>query len=155
MVIISFVRSLMMDSLVVPGAADKSRTRDLLFLAHSLNAVTVFFPQLPCLVAMSRLHEARSCRATCVLPFPAHWATSHELLAGSRRCPSRPGPHPGARTRSRRLVVSSPLPAVARFCRARPLTARASSSRPTHGASRSPPAIRAGGQRGDGGLLSR
>src|SRR5205814_1626835 len=79
-----------------------------------------------------------------VLPLPAHWAT------GSRRCPSRPGPHPGARTRSRRLVVSSPLPAVARFCRARPLTARASSSRPTHGASRSLPAIRAGWQRRDG-----
>src|SRR5713226_7155138 len=78
---------------------------------------------------MSRPREARSCRVTCVLPRPAHWATSHEPLVGSRRCPSRPGPHPGARTRSRRLVVSSPLPAVARFCRARPLTARASSSR--------------------------
>src|SRR6185295_3492017 len=39
---------------------------------------------------MSRPHEARSCRVTCVLPLPAHWATSHEPLAGSRRCPSRP-----------------------------------------------------------------
>ena len=29
-------------------------------------------------------HEARSCRVTCVLPLPAHWATSHEPLAGSR-----------------------------------------------------------------------
>jgi len=104
---------------------------------------------------MSRPHEAQFCRAACVLPLPAHWATSHEPLAGSRRCPSRPEPHPGARTRSRHLVVSSPLPAVARFCRARPLTARASSSRPTHGASRSLPAIRAGWQRRDGRLPSR
>src|ERR1700694_1576196 len=155
MVIITFLRSLMMDSLDVPGAADKSPTRDLLFLSHSLNAVTVLFPQLPYLVAMSRPHEARSCRATCVLPLPAHWATSHEPLAGYRRCPSRPGPHPGARTRSRRLVVSSPLPAVARFCRARPLTARASSSRSTHGASRCLPSIRAGWQRRDARLPSR
>src|ERR1700676_476530 len=140
MVIITFLRSLMMDSLDVPGAADKSPTRDLLFLSHSLNAVTVLFPQLPYLVAMSRPHEARSCRATCVLPLPAHWATSHEPLAGSRRCPSMPGPHPGTRTPSRRPAVSSPLPSVAQFCRGRPLTARASSLRPSHGASRSPPA---------------
>src|SRR5438270_13830681 len=62
----------------------------------------------------SRPHEARSCRVTCVLPLPAHWATSHEPLAGFRRCPSRPGPHPGARTRSRRPVLSLPLPVVAR-----------------------------------------
>jgi hypothetical protein len=39
MVIICFFRSLMMDSLVVPCAADKYRTRDLLFLAHPLNFV--------------------------------------------------------------------------------------------------------------------
>src|ERR1700680_2464426 len=150
MVIITFLRSLMMDSLDVPGAADKSPTRDLLFLSHSLNAVTVLFPQLPYQVAMSRPHEARSCRATCVLPLPADWATSHEPLAGYRRCPSRPGPHPGVRIRSRRLVVSSPLPAVARFRQAPPLTARASSLRPTRDASRSLPAIRAGWERRDG-----
>src|SRR5439155_14426282 len=30
---------------------------------------------------MSRPHEARSCRVTCVLRLPAHWATSHEPLA--------------------------------------------------------------------------
>src|ERR1700687_5232057 len=77
---------------------------------------------------MPRPPEARSCLVTFVLPLPVRWATSHEPLAGSRRCPSRPGLHLGARTRSRRLVVSSPLPAVARFCRARPLTARAASS---------------------------
>ena len=54
-------------------------------------------------------HEARFCRVTCVLPLLAHWA-SHEPLAGFRRCPSRPGPPLAARTRSRRLVVSSPVP---------------------------------------------
>src|SRR5260370_5876348 len=104
---------------------------------------------------MSMRHVARSCRVACVLPLPAHWATSHEPLAASRRRPSGPGPHLGARTRSRRPVVSSPLPAVARFCRARPLTVRASSSRPTHGASRPHPAIRAGWLRRDGHLPSR
>src|SRR5246127_2597792 len=36
---------------VVLRAADKSRTRDFLFLAHALTAVTVLFPQLPYLVA--------------------------------------------------------------------------------------------------------
>jgi hypothetical protein len=51
---------------------------------------------------MFRPHEARSCRATCVSPLLAHWATSHEPLVGSWRCPSRLGPHPGARIRSRR-----------------------------------------------------
>jgi len=66
---------------------------------------------------------------------PGSLATSHEPLAVSQRCPSRPGLHLGVRTRSQRLVVLSPLPAVARFCRARPLTARYASSRPTHGAS--------------------
>src|SRR6476660_1790523 len=83
---------------------------------------------------MSRPHEARSCRVSFVLALPAHWATSHEPLAVSQRCPSRPGLHLGVRTRSQRLVVLSPLPAVARFCRGRPLTALAVSSRPTHGA---------------------
>src|SRR6266404_3752951 len=104
---------------------------------------------------ISRPHEARSCRVTCVLPFPAHWAASHEPLAGSRRCPSRPGLHLGVRTRSQRLVVLSPLPAFARFCRARPLTARAASSRQTHGASLPLPAIRAERRIRDGHLPSR
>jgi len=27
---------------------------------------------------LSRPHEARSCRVTCVLPLPAHWAITHE-----------------------------------------------------------------------------
>src|SRR5260370_3812990 len=136
-------------SQVAPHAADKSRTRDLLFVAHPLNAVTLLFPQLPYLVAwsqycrlsllsmpcaspfengrMSKLHAARSCRVTCVLPLPAQLATSHELVAGSRRGPSRPGPHPGARRRLRRLLVSSPRPAVPRFWRPPHLPPRASS----------------------------
>ena len=33
----------------------------------------------------SRPHEARSCRVTCVLPLPAHWATSHFRLINNRR----------------------------------------------------------------------
>src|SRR6266542_2908301 len=103
----------------------------------------------------SRPHEARSCRVSFVLALPAHWATSHEPLAVSQRCPSRPGLHLGVRTRSQRLVVLSPLPAVARFCRARPLTARAASSRPTHGASLPLPAIRAERRIRDGHLPSR
>jgi len=57
--------------------------------------------------------QARSCRGTCVLPL-------RPTGTGSRRCPSRPGPASGRVQRSRRLVVSSPLPAVARFRRARP-----------------------------------
>src|SRR5215470_14570082 len=131
MVIICFLRSLMMESLVVP--------------ALLINLVR----------PISRPHEARSCRVTCVLHLPAHWATSHEPLAGSRRCPSRPRPHPGAHTRSRRLVVSSPLPAVERFFPACPLRARASSLRQTRDAWRPLPAIRAGWQRRDGHLPSR
>src|ERR1700686_1202658 len=59
--------------------------------------------------------EALSCRVCFDLALPAHWATSHEPLVVSRRCPSRLGLHLGVRTRSQRLVVLSPLPAVARF----------------------------------------
>src|SRR5579859_5538209 len=61
-------------------------------------------------------HEARSCRVSFVLALPAHRATSHEPLAVSQQCPSRPGLHLGVRTRSQGLVVLSPLAAVARFC---------------------------------------
>src|SRR6202040_2505278 len=60
----------------------------------------------------ARPHEARSCRVSFVLALPAHWATSHEPLAVSQRCPSRPGLHLGVRTRPQRLVVLSPLPEV-------------------------------------------
>src|SRR5256884_4839027 len=56
---------------------------------------------------MSRTHEARSCRVTCVLPLPAHWTTAHEPLAVSRRCPSRPGLHLGVRTRSQRRGMTA------------------------------------------------
>src|SRR5580704_3639464 len=56
---------------------------------------------------MSRTHEARSCRVTCVLPLRAHWTTAHEPLAVSRRCPSRPGLHLGVRTRSQRLIATA------------------------------------------------
>src|SRR5258707_14746020 len=108
-----------------PRAAEKSRTRDLLSLAQALSRVTPLFLQLlfqlavqycrlsllsmPCSSPLksSKLHAARSCRVTCVLPLPAHWATSHELVAGSQRCPSRPAPDPGARRRLPQLVVSS------------------------------------------------
>src|SRR6266851_1198966 len=111
-------------------------------------------PWLNLLHYPARPHEARSCRVSFVLALPAHWVTSHEPLAVSQRCPSRPGLHLGVRTRSQRLVVLSPLPAVARLCRARPLTARAASSRPTHGASLPLPAIRAERRIRDGHLPS-
>jgi len=43
---------------------------------------SILRPQMwSCSLEMSRAHEARSCRVTCVLPFPAHWATSREPLA--------------------------------------------------------------------------
>src|SRR5207245_6660885 len=78
--------------------------------------VTTTIPTINLLHYPARPHEARSCRVSFVLALPAHWATSHEPLAVSQRCPSRPGLHLGVRTRSQRLVVLSPLPAVARFC---------------------------------------
>src|ERR1700692_579701 len=64
--------------------------------------------------AHPRPREGQSCRVIWVLPLPARWAKFHEPPAGSRRGPSRPGPHPEVGTRSRRPVVSSSLPAVAR-----------------------------------------
>src|SRR5882762_3437340 len=64
---------------------------------------------------MARPHEARSCRVTCVLPLPAHWATSHEPLAGSQRCPSRPEPHPGARSEEHTSELQSHLKLVCRL----------------------------------------
>src|SRR6266404_1328431 len=53
---------------VVLRAADKSRTRDLLFLAHPLNAVTVLFPQLPYLVAWSQYCRSSLLSMPCASP---------------------------------------------------------------------------------------
>lgn len=70
----------------------------------------------------------RSCRSRPIGRHPMNpWQVPDDVLPG-------PGPRLGARRRSRRLAVSPPLPAAARFCRACPLTARASSSHPTHDA---------------------
>src|SRR5260370_29499100 len=55
-------------SQVVPRAADKSRTRDLLFLAHPLNPVTVLFPQLPYLFAWSQYCRLSLLSMPCASP---------------------------------------------------------------------------------------
>jgi hypothetical protein len=55
-------------SQVVPRAADKSRTRDFLSLAHALTAVAVFFPQLPYLVAWGQYCRLSLLSMPCASP---------------------------------------------------------------------------------------
>ena len=55
-------------SQVALRAADKSRKRDFLFLAHELNAVSVLFPQLPYLVAWGQYCRLSLLSMPCASP---------------------------------------------------------------------------------------
>src|SRR4029077_20200965 len=81
---------------IVPRAPDKSRTRDFLFLAHALTAVTVHFPQLPYPVAWGQYCRLSSLSMPCASPFEKWTSKTFLDLAGEVWCSLTTGRRVGA-----------------------------------------------------------
>src|SRR4029077_18477822 len=73
-------------SQILLHAADKSRTRDFLFLAQALTAVTVHFPQLPYPVAWGQYCRLSLLSMPCASPFEKWTSQKFLHLTGEVWC---------------------------------------------------------------------